>query len=452
MKPWTPRPYQLKAAQFMVERDAAGLFLRPGLGKTSTTLAALQAMRATGDPPALVIAPLRPVTKVWPPEVKKWTDFASTRVQVLHGPKKDQALRQDADLYVVNPEGLPWLFQAKNKPLPFEGGVLVVDESTRFKNPSRDRFKLLKSQLSRFSRRYILAGKPRPERLDDIWAQVYLLDGGERLGKYITHFRNRYMIDAAPRGVQWSDWRPRLGAEEEIAEKIADLVMVLGSEHLALPPLVTNTIEVDLPADARRNYREIERQFITELKSGTVSLTNAGAKAMKLRQIANGFVYDDAGVAHQVHTAKVDALKDLVDELQGDPLLVAVAFLPEAANLCKYFDAPYIGGGVSTKKADQIIDDWNDGKLPVLFAHPTSVAHGLNLQAGGRSVCWFGLTYSSDEYEQFIQRVHRQGQERECVVHHIVADMTIDQAILEALSEKDASERKFLNLLKRMYV
>ena len=449
---WTAHPYQMHAAQFMLERDAAGLLLAPGLGKTSTTLAAIAALKATGQiKAALVIAPLRPMRATWPAEMRKWDEFKLLRHRILHGPKKAAALAEEADVYLINPEGLDWLFQASHGPLPFD--LLVVDESTKFKNPSSARFKLLKSQLGKFKRRYILTGTPSPNGIEDLWAQVYMLDGGERLGRFITHFRRAFMIDVAPKHADYAVWRPVLGAEEVIRDKVADICMALKAEdYLTMPELIVNDIEVDLPPAAVKHYRELRDRFITELASGVVTAASAGVKTMKLRQIANGVVYDDVGAGEHIHDAKLDALTELVEEQAGDPLLVAVAFLSEVRAIQKHlgYDVPYLGGGVSPAQADKIVADWNNGRLPVLLAHPTSVAHGLNLQAGGRAVCWFGLTYNREEYDQLNARVYRQGQTRGVVIHRILANGTIDAAIVDALENKGTSQRAFIDSLRRL--
>jgi SNF2 family DNA or RNA helicase len=450
MKPWTPRHYQLHAAERMVTNNAAGLLLAPGLGKTSTTLAALAALKASGQmKAALVITPLRPLYDVWPAEREKWSDFALLRMQILHGPKKERALATEADVYLINPEGLPWLLQARRGRLPFD--VLVVDESTKFKNPASDRFKRLRGVLDKFRRRYILTGTPHPNGVQDLWAQVFLLDGGQRLGAYITHFRRRYMIDTAPPHASYQQWLPVVGAEEEIRKKIEDICLVLRAEdYLDMPELITNDIRVQLPPAARTTYDDLHRHFIAELAGGVVTAANAAAKTTKLRQVANGFVYDDRGATEEVHTRKLEALVELIDEQQGDPLLVAVAFLSEAERLGRLLGAPYIGGGVPAARVTELIKLWNDGKIPVLLAHPSSVAHGLNLQAGGRAVCWYGLTYNREEYDQFVARVYRQGQTRGVVVHRIIATDTIDEAIVQSLASKDASQRAFLAALRRI--
>ena len=447
---WTPRNYQLEAAKFMLERPAAGLLLAPGLGKTSTTLAALAALKGTDQlESALIIAPLRPLYDVWPAERAKWDDFALLSMQLLHGPHKERALATPADVYVINPEGLDWLFAASRRRPKFN--VLVVDESTKFKSASAQRAKLLRSVIDRFDRRYILTGTPSPNGVEDLWGQVYLLDGGERLGRFVTHFRRRYMMNHAPQGVAWSDWRPVVGAAQEIQERVSDICMALRAEdYLDMPELITNDVMVRLPAHAAKVYREVRDDFLAQLSAGTVTVANAAAKTAKMRQAANGFLYTDEGTAEHLHDAKVDALDELVEESAGDPLLVAVAFLSEARALAERYGAPYLGGGVPHSAASRTIARWNAGEVPVLIAHPASVAHGLNLQSGGRAVCWFGLSYNREEYDQFVARVYRQGQSRGVVVHRIVSQGTVDEVILQALASKDATQKSFINALRRV--
>lgn len=447
---WSPRSYQLAAAQFMLERDGAALMAAPGLGKTSISYAVAKTLLDIGESRGvLVVAPRRPMQETWPAEREKWDDFKLTRLQVLHGAKKAKALATPADVYVINPEGLEWLFSATNGKLPFD--TLVVDESTKFKNPASQRFKLMRKELHRFSRRYILTGSPRPNRIADLWAQIYLLDGGERLGLYITHFRRKYMMDMAPRGAKYSDWQPVMGAVEDVQEKIRDIAMVLrAKDYIDMPELLTNDIHVKLPKPTMTAYRELRDYFITQLKSGVVTAGNAAAKTMKLRQMANGIIYGDDGSSELVHTEKLDALSDLIDEQSGEPILVAVSFLSEAEMLCKKFDAPYIGGGVGDKRMSELVRAWNAGELPVLIAHPASVAHGLNLQESGCAICWYGLTYNLEDYEQFIARLWRSGQKRGVVVHRIIADGTIDEAIVQTLASKDADQRAFLAALRSM--
>lgn len=451
---WKPKDYQVRAIEKLLTNDCFGLFLDPGLGKTSITLTALKALKEAGKlkTGALVIAPLRPAYLVWPAENAKWSHLGMD-VIVLHGKDKDSLYKQQADLYVINPEGLEWLF-SKDKGRRRHWSALVIDESTRFKNWSAKRTKLLRGELDRFDRRYILTGTPAPNGIQDLFPQIYMLDGGRRLGRYITHFRSRYMIQVEvlsksgfPMGVY--KWEPKEGAVQDIESKLEDVILRLSAEDwLNLPPLIHNRIEVDLPKKAREQYEELEKEFILQLKKGTVTPANAGVLGMKLRQVSNGFVYTDGGGTAEIHTAKLDALEELVEECAGQPILVAIAYKHELeairARLGKHI--PYLGGGVSSTEAAEICEEWNAGSLPIVIAHPTSVAHGLNLQ-GGRHICWFGLTWNLEEYDQFIRRVWRQGQTRRVICHTIVARGTMDGKIEGALRSKNSLQKALLDAL-----
>jgi len=446
---WTPHEYQLRAVDFLLGQDAAALFLDPGLGKTSTVLAALVALKkARKFKRALIVAPLRVVQMTWPAELEKWTDFAGLRMVSLHGYKKEQALLEPADVHLINPEGLAWLWRSLKGKWPYD--VLVIDESTKFKSWSAQRTKALRQRLDKFTRRWILTGTPAPQGIQDLFSQIYILDGGERLGKYITYFRTRFMVQGGYNGYEW---KPKQGALEEIEELLADVVMRLDAKDwLELPELTFVDIPVELPKDVRQKYEELEEELITELESSEVSAIHAGALGMKLRQVTNGCVYVDDGHAVTVHTQKVEALEDLVEELSGQPLLVGVAFLPEVDLIRKHlgYEVPYLGGGVSKTEAQGILLRWNAGLIPVLLAHPASVSHGLNLQGACRHICWYGLTWNLEEWDQFIRRVYRQGQKAsQVIVHNIVAARTKDQEIAKVLRHKDATQTSLLLALKK---
>jgi SNF2 family DNA or RNA helicase len=450
MKNWQPHDYQLRAVQHTLANPAAALFLEPGLGKTSITLAALTVLKEAGKLKngALVVAPLRPAYSVWPSEIAKWADFNGLTYTVLHGPAKAERLAQKADLYIINYDGLAWLEKSLHPARRFD--VLVLDESTKVKNGKTVRFKTLRAMANRFDRRMILTGTPAPRSLQDLWAPLFLLDGGARLETFITRFRRKY-FDEIPSRYGYSEWLPRRNTAREIEDKIKDITLTLRAEdYLKMPACLTNVIGVELPAAAMSVYRELENEFYAEVAEGEVTAANAAAKGMKLRQIAGGGVYASMGVAYQ-HTAKVDALVDLIEEQEGQPLLVAVAFQHEVDAIRKAlgYDAPYLGGGISPKASDAICADWNSGKIPVLLAHPASVAHGLNLQAGGHAVAWFTLTWNLEEYIQFNARVHRQGQEKTVVIHHIVADDTIDSHVSDLLVQKRAVQDGLLKSLSR---
>lgn len=455
---WTPHPYQMRAIGDMLAKPGYGLFAEPGLGKTSTTLAAYSVLKENNAAKAmLVVAPLRPMSIVWPGEIAKWTDFAGLKHVVLHGPKKAERLKEKADVYVINYEGLAWLEQelATRKDMPFD--VLVLDESTKIKNTQTQRYKIMKRLRDRFSRVWILTGTPAPNGIENVFGQIYMLDGGERLGKYVTHFRREYFTEERFNG--YSLWHARMDTSKRVQEKISDITLALRAEdYLQMPRKLENFIKVELPATARRVYNALEDEFFSEVGSGLVTAANAAAKGMKLRQIASGGVYGAKSheisadkVAHSVHSAKLDALVDLIEEQEGQPLLVAVAFQHEVDAIREALgDAsiPYLGGGVSAAKSAEVVSQWNAGALPVLLAHPTSVAHGLNLQSGGNAVCWFSLTWNLEEFDQFNARVWRQGQTKPVTFHYIVAVDTIDGDVLDALRHKARGQNALMNALK----
>lgn len=451
MPAWTPHEYQMKALQSMVSLPGFGMFAEPGLGKTSTTLGAFSVLKDNGAARGLlVVAPLRPCYKVWPTEIAKWTDFAGLTCTILHGDKKDERLTGPAkDVYIINYEGLKWLeaATAKMKKLPFD--VLCLDESTKIKNTQTQRFKICKRLRDRFSRVWELTGTPAPNGIENLFGQVYMLDGGQRLGRFVTHFRREYFIEDRQRG-GYSLWYPRSDTQARVQAKIADITLALQSaDYLKMPRKIENRIEVDLPASAMRIYKGIEDDFFAELRSGVVTAANAAAKSMKLRQVTGGGVYGTEGGTH-VHDAKIEALADLIEEQEGQPLLVAVGFQHEveAIRAALGYKVPYLGGGVSIAESNRIVDDWNAGKLPVVLAHPTSVAHGLNLQAGGNAVVFYTLTWNLEEFDQFIARVYRQGQTKPVTVHYIVAGDTIDDNVLTALRSKDRTQKALMNALK----
>ena len=457
MVPFNPREYQKRCIRFLLENGFAGLFLDPGLGKTAIVLGALQILqRKKLVRAALVIAPLRPTYFVWPAEVEKWDDFHGLKVAVLHGSKKEAALRSKADVYVINPEGLPWLCRALSAhnwkgPWPFD--MLVVDESTKFKRSNTQRFKLLKPILTRFIRRYILTGTPAPNGLLDLFGQIYLLDLGKALGAFVSHYRMTYFY---PGGYGGYEWLPQPGAEKKIYQRIEPLVVQLSAkDHLKLPKLFTlpglPQVEVTLPEKAMAQYKSMEKQFFIDLgKNEEAWAVNAAVASMKCRQVANGGIYTDRWVEmgelpkatmawQKIHDAKTDVVVDLIEELSGKPTLVSFDFHHDKERLLKELgmNTPVLGSGVSMRASAGIIERWNAGEIPVLLVNPQSVAHGLNLQ-GGRAVIFHSLTWNLEDYEQLIQRVWRQGQEKAVYVYHIVAKGTIDEVIIDALGRKGA--------------
>lgn len=476
-QPWTPRSYQKKSVRFLLEHAAAGLLLDPGLGKTSVTLAAIKILKQKRlVDRVLLIAPLRVCHSVWPRELKKWEDFHGLRLSLLHGPRKDAALQADADIYVINPEGLEWLLQIEKSKTPY-GKVrvsmdtrrwkslgfdtLVVDELTQFKHTNTVRFKMLKQVIGSFQRRWGLTGTLVPNGLLDLFGQVYVLDQGRSLGPYVTHYRMKYFVQ----GYDGFTWELREGAEEEIYQRIAPLTLRMAAEdYVEMPQLIENNVYVDLPEPAARVYRELEDDLITKLDKRIVVASNAAVASMKCRQVANGGVYLDPETRALIkpqrakrewvnlHYEKVDALLELVEELQGSPLLVAYDFEHDLDRLRERLgDVPYIGGGVSAKRGAEIERLWNAGKIPVLLGHPQSIAHGLNLQSAGYHVCWHSLTWDFELYDQLIRRVWRQGNKsRRVFVHHILARGTIDETVLEAVKGKRHDQNAVYDALQRL--
>lgn len=434
----------------LLSQAAGGLFLDPGLGKTSTVLATFKILKQKKlANKMLIVAPLRPMYKVWPDEIKKWVDFQDLKYAILHGDVKNHNLECDVDVYLINPEGITWLFGRPDRP---EFDVLVIDESTKFKNSTTQRFKSLKPFLPTFKRRWILTGTPVPNGLEDLFGQIYILDLGRSLGRYITHFRTNYFERV---GFSVYDWRPRHGAFQEVVERISPLVLQLSAEeYLQMPEIVNSDLMVHLPSTAMTLYREVEDDFITELEGGKLVAANAAVAGIKCRQIANGAVYAelevDTGKPYSViHDEKLDALEDLVEELGGAPLLLLYEFDHDRERILERFpNTPTLGRGISGKKLDGVIDRFNAGSLPILLGHPASMGHGLNLQGSCHHICWFGITWNLEYYDQAIARVYRQGQKSDRVfVYHIIAKDTYDEKVVKALTAKDRTQQGLLKML-----
>jgi hypothetical protein len=466
---WIPEKHQVQAVRWLLSHGGAGLFLDPGLGKTSVALGALKVLKAEGmlGNGALVICPLDPLYNVWDgdnpeSETRKWADFSGLRTALLHGDKKLERLRSKADVYLINPEGLPWL--ADNlRSRRFD--VLVVDESTAFKHSNTQRFRLLRPMLRMFKRRWILTGMPAPNGLMDLFGQVYILDMGSALGAYITHYRRAYFD---PTGFEGHDWVLREGSEEKIYARIEPLALRMDEkDYLKLPPLVgdllrsdrPSLIKVRLPAKARAAYDQLEEIFFAELEGGTVTAINAGAKSVKLRQAANGGVYLDLDTetgrggarkwAH-VHDAKTDAVARLIEQMGRRQAAIAVEFHHDTERLRRHEvlrNIPAIGEG--TKRADAaLLRDWNAGRAQNIIVNPASFSRGSNAQRGGDALIFHSLTYNLEHYWQLIKRFWRQGRGRPFFVHHVVAEDTIDAAQIAALRSKHGTQKGLLDALR----
>lgn len=455
----------------MISQACAGLLLDPGLGKTSITFGAFRILHDKKlVNKVLVVAPLRPCYLVWPKEAKKWAEFSHLRVAILHGKDKEAALRSDADIYVINPEGLDWLcgreivtapngskkvrFTMENLKI-LNPEMLVVDESTKFKHSDTNRFKAMRELVKKMRRRYILTGTPTPNGLLDLFGQVYILDEGAALGRYITHYRTNYFY---PSGYGGYEWTPQADAFDRITKRISPLVLRMESkDYLKLPPRTTENILVQLPPEARRKYAALEQSLITQIQNETIVAANAAVASSKCRQVTNGGVYlnepsidtkiNDNWVP--VHEAKIEALKELVEGLAGQPLLVLYQFKFDKAMIREALgDVPDIGEftGAKLETMERL---FNSGSIPLLMGHPASMAHGLNLQQACSRVCWYGLTWDLEQYEQATKRIDRQGQAAErVIVYHLIAEDTIDEIMAGVLQGKDRSQNALLQALK----
>ena len=462
-KKWTPSDDQVLALHMMMNQAAVGLFADPGKGKTSICLAAFKVLKEMGlVNKMLVTAPLFPAYNAWPGELTKWVDFLGLTYTILHDDKvctKEEALENDVDIYIINHEGLLWLFpdlSPKAKPkdkhtrhLRWDWDVLCVDEGTALKDSQTKRFGRIRSHIGNFRRRWLLTGTPSPNGYADLFGQIFVLDGGAALGAYITHFRTMYMT----RGFNGYSYDFRPGAEEDIEEKIKPYVIRLEADHdFDVENLYT---DVFLPPELMEQYKTLEAEFHLQLEEGEIVAANAGVVGGKLRQFANGALYatDDMDERYwiQIHDFKLDALSSILSELNGSPLLCFYEFQSDRDRiLARWPKTPVLGGGISAERANELVIEFNAGKYPLMIAHPRSAAHGLNIQELSNRVCWFGITWNLEYYQQAIARVARQGQEADIVyVHHIRCVGTKDTAVLERLQEKDATQTKLLQAIAR---
>lgn len=448
---WTPHGYQSRAVDHLCARGSAMLFLDPGMGKTAVTLAAFCELQDAGIANTmLVIAPMRVCQLVWRQEAKKWTQFNHLRFAMMAGKdaaERNKLLRADADIWLLNPESVPWLCdQFFMSRLPFDTGV--VDEITKFKNGRALRSKKLQPLFDKMPRRWGLTGTPVPNGYMDLFGQMRLIDGGAALGKYITHFRDRF-FQAGRDGFSY-DLRPNAGPQIEKA--IEPYVFRASSEdYLTLPPLSTRRIEIEFPKAVRDNYKAMKRDLLLNIEGKTITAANSAALYNKLQQFVGGAMYTSPPNYVKTHDLKLEALDDLIEELAGQPLLVAYAYGHELERIRERRpNIPYLGGGVSGKRAEEIEQQWNAGKIPVLLCHPASAGHGLNMQLGGAGhLCWFSQTWDYELYDQFIRRVHRQGNAAERVVmHKIMVIDTIDDLVEDALNGKGTTQDALLAALK----
>ncbi len=446
-----PHTYQQHCIDKIIEIKKAGLFLDMGLGKTVITLTAVKELKYNRFQvqKVLVIAPKRVAEGTWIREKDKWDHTKMLRVSAVLGSqaKRIRALNMPADIYIVNRENVVWLVDYYRNSWPFD--MVVVDESSSFKSHKAKRFKALASMAPHIERMIELTGTPSPNGLDDLWSQIYLLDGGERLGKRYTQFRERY-FDPGDRGQSVIfNYKAKPGSEESILEKISDICISMKAEdYLQLPEVTYHQIPVVLDIKAEKTYRELERKMVLELPGDEddISVTSAAALSNKLLQLANGAIYDDDHRVHEVHGCKVEAFLELVEALQGKPALVFYNFQHDRERILKALDKS--GLRIRELKTSKDEDAWNRRELDILLTHPASSAYGLNLQQGGNHVVWFGLTWNYELYTQANKRLHRQGQSERVIIHHLVCSGTRDEDVVKALEWKGNMQEWVMKSLK----
>lgn len=435
--------YQRKAIEFVLRERRCMLALDMGLGKTTSTLTAISDMLDgfTANK-VLVIAPLRVANSVWAQETRLWEHLRHLRVSVCTGSEKARrgALALNADVYVINRENVPWLVENYGSKWPFD--VVVVDESSSFKSAFSKRFKALRKMLPHIDAMVLLTGTPSPNGLLDLWPQMYLIDYGERLGRTLTGYKQRF-FEADYFGRKF-ELRP--GSADKIHALLSDKIVHMNAEdYLDMPARIDLTVGIDLPPEVMSAYLDFERTMLAEIEGEEVEAATAAVLANKLLQYANGALYTDAaGSWAEAHGAKLDALADIAEDNPSETMLVAYNYKSDLERLVARFPQARV-----LDKKQETIDAWNRGEIPMLLAHPASAGHGLNLQKGGALCVWFGLNWSLEYYQQFNARLHRQGQTRPVRIAHIVSNNTIDQRVLGVLRSKDATQKSLLDALKR---
>lgn len=444
-----PHAYQRYCINRLLTDEALGLFLDMGLGKTVITLTAVNDLKYNrfAVNKILVIAPKKVAESTWSREAEKWEHLQLLRIVPALGPwqKRVRALNTPADIYVINRENVPWLVEYYRNAWPFD--MVVVDEFSSFKNHQAKRFKALTWVRKHIKRIVGLTGTPAPNGLLDLWAQVYLLDEGQRLGKTISGFRERYFEpDQRDRDHVFS-YAPKPGADDVIQQLVGDICVSMKAEdYLELPDYLPITVPVVLDSKAQEAYKTLEREMLLEVDETTIDAGTAAVLTNKLLQLCNGAVYNENREVVEIHRSKIEAFLELVEGLNGKPALVFYNFQHDLARIKKALS----GSGLRVRelKGPQDETDWNDRKIDILLAHPASAAYGLNLQEGGNHVIWFGLNWSLELYQQANKRLHRQGQTEKVIVHHLAVEGGVDEDVISALEDKSSTQDRLMSALK----
>ena len=445
-----PHAYQRYSIDFIINNPYCGLFLDMGLGKTAATLTAIDKLKYNyfDIEKVLVIAPLRVAAGTWSTEVNKWEHLKHLTISKVLGSEKERkkALREDADIYIINRENVPWLIGHLGGYFPFD--MLVIDELSSFKSPKAERFKSLRTVRPSISRVVGLTGTPSPNSLMDLWSQMFLLDRGERLGKTITGYREQYFTPDKRNGSVVFNYKLKDGknGQKLIYERIKDICVSMRKEdYLKLPKRLDNFIPVKFDKELQKRYDSFEKEAVLQfMDSEEISAVNAAALTNKLLQFSNGCIYDSDKNIKEIHTLKIKALEEVLDTAQGKSVLVFYSYKHDLQAISKHLKK-YNPRKLNNEKD---IEQWNNGEINLLMAHPASAGHGLNLQDGGSIIVWYGLTWSLEQYQQANARLHRQGQTKTVVIHHIIAQNTMDDDVMQALQNKADGQNTLLDAVK----
>ena len=442
---YVPHNYQIYATEFIEEHPVAAVLLDMGLGKSVITLSAINnlCLDTFEVQRVLVIAPLRVARDTWKAEIEKWEHLKYLKYSVAIGTEAERlsALKRPAHIYIINRENVVWLIEQSG--LPFEYDMVVIDELSSFKSHQAKRFKSLMRVRPTISRMVGLTGTPSSNGLMDLWAEFKLLDMGKRLGRFITHYRDEFFRPDKRNGQVIFSYKPKDGAEDEIYRRISDITISMkAADHLKMPECVMNEVNVSLSEKEMKLYNDLKKDLVLAIANKEIDAVNAAGLSNKLSQMANGAVYDEDKNYIEIHNQKLDVLEDLIEQANGKPVLVAYWFKHDLERIKKRFDVREI-------KPSKDISDWNNGNIPVAVIHPASAGHGLNIQEGGSTLIWFGLTWSLELYQQTNARLWRQGQKSKTVViHHIISKGTIDEQIMKALREKEMSQDALMDAVK----
>ena len=441
---YNPHEYQTYATNFILEHPVAAVLLEMGLGKSVITLTAIYELMLNRFEvqKVLVIAPLRVARDTWPAEIEKWEHLEGLTYSVAIGTEAERlaALKRPSHLYLINRENVDWLITKSG--IPFDFDMVVIDELSSFKSHSAKRFKSLLKVRPTVKRMVGLTGTPSSNGLMDLWAEFRVLDMGQRLGRYITHYRNNFFVPDKRNQQMVFSYKPRPGAEDAIYRLISDITISMKSaDFLKMPECIINEVPVFLSEKEWSVYQALKEDMVVDLKDEEIDAVNAAALSGKLLQMANGAVYNEEKEVIHIHDRKLDALEDLIEGANGKPVLVAYWYNHDLQRIKQRFSVREI-------KTSQDIKDWNNGDIPVAVIHPASAGHGLNIQFGGSTIIWFGLTWSLELYQQTNARLWRQGQQSTVVIHHIIAKDTIDEDVMKALRKKEKIQSALIDSVK----